>query len=174
MLVYIDLFEGHPAEALAAMAHLPQESSRLMGAAIAQYELRHTRESDEALDQLAARVDGPEGNLAYRIATVHSWRGERERAFERLSRLRPARSRAALGENRPALTQAPRRSALHCVPAEDETAGGLSGSERLEAGDAATQNSTCCRGPDGRASQEPVGARGARLTDQTAYTMSRN
>jgi hypothetical protein len=46
----------------------------------------HAQESKQALDALAAKVDGPEGNLAYRVASVHAWRGERDSAFEWLDR----------------------------------------------------------------------------------------
>ena len=86
MVVGIDLIEGHAIEALAVVEHLPRESDRLMFAAIAQYDLHRLRESDEALHQLVASVEGPDANVAYRIAQVHAWRGESEPAFEWLDR----------------------------------------------------------------------------------------
>jgi len=82
----IDLLDGHAAEALIAMQKSPHTASRLRGVAIAQHELHHAHESEEALHQLASMVEGPEGDIAYQVARVHAWRGERERAFEWLDR----------------------------------------------------------------------------------------
>src|SRR5438128_8925106 len=48
--------------------------------------LGHARESRQALDALAAKEGGPQGNIAYRVALVHAWRGERDSAFEWLER----------------------------------------------------------------------------------------
>ena len=85
-LAMIDLLEGHPANALPAMETVPQEADRLMGVAIAHYEMGHARDSQQALDALIKRADGPEGDTAYRIASVRAWRGERDGAFEWLDR----------------------------------------------------------------------------------------
>jgi tetratricopeptide (TPR) repeat protein len=85
-LAIIELLEGHAAEALAAMEKVPQEADRLMGVAMAQHDLGHAQKSQQAIDTLVAKADGPEGNIAYRLAAVHAWRGERDRAFEWLDR----------------------------------------------------------------------------------------
>jgi TolB-like protein len=85
-LAAIDLLEGHAAKALAAIGKLPGEGDRLMLVSIAQHEMGHARESQQALDALAAKVEGPEGNVAYRVSVVHAWRGERDSAFEWLER----------------------------------------------------------------------------------------
>jgi serine/threonine-protein kinase len=82
----IDLLDGHATEALIAMEKIPRTADRLLGVAIAQHDLGHAGESEEALRQLASMVDGPEGNIAYQIASVHAWRGERNEAFAWLDR----------------------------------------------------------------------------------------
>lgn len=84
-LALIDLLQGHAAEALAAMDKLPREADRLLGIAIAQHALGHTRESQDALDRLVARGQ-QESDLAYRVASIHAWRGDRDAAFEWLDR----------------------------------------------------------------------------------------
>jgi serine/threonine-protein kinase len=82
-LASIDLLDGRPARALQAFEKVPLGNDRLMSVAIAQHELGHARESQQALAALAAK---PEGDVAYRIAAVHAWRGERDAAFEWLER----------------------------------------------------------------------------------------
>jgi serine/threonine-protein kinase len=85
-LAVIDLLEGHAAKALAAIEKVPGEINRLMLVSIAQHEMGHAPESQQALDALAAKEEGPESNVAYRVAAVHAWRGERDCAFEWLDR----------------------------------------------------------------------------------------
>ncbi len=85
-LAAIDLLQGHAAKALVAIEKVPGEVDRLMLVSIAQHEMGHARESRQALDALAAKEEGPQGNVAYRIALVHAWRGERDSAFEWLER----------------------------------------------------------------------------------------
>jgi TolB-like protein/tetratricopeptide (TPR) repeat protein len=85
MLATIDLLEGHTVKALAAMEHL-HGSARLSGLAMAQYQASNTHESEKALRELTAMADAPEGGMAYRIAAVHAWRGERDAAFDWLDK----------------------------------------------------------------------------------------
>ena len=54
--------------------------------AVAQHDLGRARESQLALEALVAKVEGPESDIAYRIAAVRAWRGERDAAFEWLDR----------------------------------------------------------------------------------------
>ena len=84
-LAIVDLLEGHATRTLAAMEKLPREADRLMGSAIAQHDLGHAPESQRALDELVAKGEG-EPDIAYRIASVHGWRGERDSAFDWLDR----------------------------------------------------------------------------------------
>ena len=46
----------------------------------------HRALNRQAHDALAAKEEGPQGNVAYRVALVHAWRGERDSAFEWLER----------------------------------------------------------------------------------------
>jgi serine/threonine-protein kinase len=85
-LVQLDLLEAHPAKSLAAAEKLSSEVERLMFTSMAQHELGHPQESLRAMDALAAKADGPKGNVAYRVALVHAWRGEQDSAFEWLER----------------------------------------------------------------------------------------
>ena len=85
-LGFIDLLEGHPAKALALWENLTGKDRPVVSIAIAEYELGHERESQEALATLVARAEGPAGNSALRVAAVHAWRGERDLAFEWLDR----------------------------------------------------------------------------------------
>jgi serine/threonine-protein kinase len=79
----IFLVEGKPAEALALSQRSTNEVFRLAGAAEAQHDLGHEKESQQALDQFIAKW-GHGG--AYQIAQVLAWRGEKDRAFEWLER----------------------------------------------------------------------------------------
>jgi serine/threonine-protein kinase len=85
-LAAMDLLEGHPAKSLTAIEKVSGEVDRLMLISIAKHDMGHAQESQLALDALAAKADGPEGNVAYRVAVVHAWRGERDSAFEWLER----------------------------------------------------------------------------------------
>ena len=85
-LAAIDLLEGQAAKSLTAMGKVSGEVDRLMFISMAQHEMGHAQQSQQALDALAARAYGPEGNVAYRVAVVHVWRDERDSAFEWLER----------------------------------------------------------------------------------------
>jgi serine/threonine-protein kinase len=77
------LIEGKADEALAAFGRSTEEVFRLFGAAAAQFELGHSRESQQALDELIAK-HGHDG--AYQIAGVYAVRGDRDHAFAWLNR----------------------------------------------------------------------------------------
>src|SRR5882762_7320779 len=78
-LAEVELLEGQPAKALALVAKMPQQVDRLVFTAIAQHD-------EKALGTLRAMVDGPEGDVAYGVATVYGWWGDRDAAFEWLDR----------------------------------------------------------------------------------------
>ena len=79
------LIEGRPAEALQASQRSTAEVFRLFGAALANHDLGHPKESQQALDALIAKYsDGS----AYQIAELYAWRGDKDRAFSWLERAR--------------------------------------------------------------------------------------
>jgi hypothetical protein len=69
--------------ALAASQHSTDASLRLAGAALAQHDLGHSGESQQALDELIAAFGH---RAAYQIGEVYAWRGEKDRSFEWLQR----------------------------------------------------------------------------------------
>ena len=75
--------EGKPAEALKMYERSTSAAFRLIGAAIAQYDLGNTEESQRALDTLIA---GYSASAAYQIAAIYASRGEKDPAFEWLDR----------------------------------------------------------------------------------------
>jgi len=78
-LAEIELLEGQPAKALSLVAKMPQQVDRLVFTAIAQHD-------EKALETLRAMADGPEGDVAYGVATVYAFWGDRDAAFEWLDR----------------------------------------------------------------------------------------
>ena len=78
-LAEIELLEGQPAKALSLVAKMPQQVDRLVFTAIAQHD-------EKALGTLRAMADGPEGDVAYGVATVYAFWGDRDAAFEWLDR----------------------------------------------------------------------------------------
>lgn len=79
----VELLEGKPQRALSLFERCGEEVFRLQGVAIAQSDLKHAQASEKALDTLTARYAH---NSAFQIAQVHAWRGDRDRAFEWLTR----------------------------------------------------------------------------------------
>ncbi len=72
-----------PKSALAECRQELVDPSRLAGVAMAEHDLGHATESQEALDELIAKAAQI---AAYQIAEVYAWRGEREKAMEWLDR----------------------------------------------------------------------------------------
>ncbi len=72
-----------PMAALAEFRQEPVDPSRLTGVAMAEHDLGHATESQQALDELIAKAAQI---AAYQIAEVYAWRGEQEKAFEWLDR----------------------------------------------------------------------------------------
>ena len=79
----LELLEGRAQEALTVFRRIGPESIRQCGIAMSEHTLGHAKESQQALDELAAKHAL---NSADQIAEVYAWRGERERAFEWLQR----------------------------------------------------------------------------------------
>lgn len=77
----LELREGKATEALSTFRSISEEGLRLSGIAMAEHSLGHTRESQQALDQIIAK--GPQ---ALGLAEIYAWRGEKDKAFEWLDR----------------------------------------------------------------------------------------
>ena len=59
---------------------LNYEPLRLQGIALAEHTLGSAKESQQALDELIAKYE----QFSYWIALVYGWRGEKDKAFEKL------------------------------------------------------------------------------------------
>ena len=93
----VDLMEGQPEKALVRFARLSTEWCRLTGVALAQHDLGHQREAQQALDGLKATHAE---DAAYQIAQVYSKRGEKERAMDWLERAHRQRDAGMTGIKR--------------------------------------------------------------------------
>jgi len=72
-----------PKTALPEFRREPSDEFRMAGVAMAEHDLRHPTESQQALEELIAK---DARRSAYQIANVCAWRGERDKAFEWLDR----------------------------------------------------------------------------------------
>ncbi len=79
------LLQHDPQAALEQFRRTPMQYLQLTGVALAEHDLGHAAESEQALQTLITRFAG---TAAYQIAEVYSWRGDRERAFLWLERAR--------------------------------------------------------------------------------------
>jgi TolB-like protein len=82
------LLVGKPAAALAQTNGCSPGLWRLRGAALAEHDLGHSRESDAALSELTSQLASPS---PFQIAEVHAWRGEADLAFAWLEKALAAR-----------------------------------------------------------------------------------
>ncbi len=83
-LGFMELLEGHPAEALVTFRRIVHADwMMLTGVAVAEHSLGHAKESQAALEKLQA--DYAE-SAAYQIAEVYAWRGEKDLEFKWLER----------------------------------------------------------------------------------------
>jgi TolB-like protein len=82
------LLVGNPAAALARTNGCSPGLWRLRGTALAEHDLGHSREADEALSELTTQLAGPS---PFQIAEVHAWRGEADLAFAWLEKALVAR-----------------------------------------------------------------------------------
>jgi TolB-like protein/tetratricopeptide (TPR) repeat protein len=79
----VSVLQGKPAEALETFRRNPAEMYLQAGSALALHGLGRREESDAALRAVTERHGH---TMAYQIAQVHAWRGERDLAFEWLDR----------------------------------------------------------------------------------------
>jgi TolB-like protein/Flp pilus assembly protein TadD/tRNA A-37 threonylcarbamoyl transferase component Bud32 len=86
-LVYTEVLDGHPKEALAIVKSSQQEWVRLIGTALAEHSLGNEAASTTALKALIAGYGSTAG---YQVAQVFAWRGERDTAFDWLKKARMA------------------------------------------------------------------------------------
>jgi serine/threonine-protein kinase len=77
------LLEGKPSAALAASLRSTEPIFRLQGAALAEHDLGHPKESQRALEEVIARWPYA---AAFQIAEIYAWRGEKDAAFHWLER----------------------------------------------------------------------------------------
>jgi tetratricopeptide (TPR) repeat protein len=85
------LLERNPGASLVEFQRCNQLDWRLSGVAMAEHDLGHAGESQQALDELIAKYGQ---RWAYRVALVYAWRGEKDRAFEWLEHAYAQRARA--------------------------------------------------------------------------------
>jgi TolB-like protein/Tfp pilus assembly protein PilF len=83
MLGQVALAEGHFSDALAEFRKTAVPVWNLIGTAMAEHSLGHATASQAALEQLMAKFSK---TLAYQIAEVYGWRGEKDKALEWLER----------------------------------------------------------------------------------------
>ncbi len=82
-LAVSSILRGEPAAAVAESRSIGK-AERLLVIALAQHDLGHTGEAQQALDEFIAKRGH---NAAGEIAAVHAWWGDRDRAFEWLDRM---------------------------------------------------------------------------------------
>jgi serine/threonine protein kinase/tetratricopeptide (TPR) repeat protein len=84
-LAFTELFDGHPAEALARLKAHPEDWIREWGSALIEYGLGNKASARTAMEKFGA-ANGD--TAAYQVAQAHAWWGEPDAAFEWLDRAR--------------------------------------------------------------------------------------
>ena len=79
----LDLLQGRLAEAQAEFQKQSAEGNRRMGVAMVEHASGRDKQSQAALKKLIANNAG---DMAYQVADVYAWRGEKDKAFEWLER----------------------------------------------------------------------------------------
>jgi serine/threonine protein kinase/Tfp pilus assembly protein PilF len=79
----LDLLQGRLADAQTEFQKQGAEGNRRMGAAMVEHAGGRDKQSDAALREL---IDKNAGDMAYQVADVYAWRGEKDKAFEWLER----------------------------------------------------------------------------------------
>jgi hypothetical protein len=70
-------------EALAETQEIQDPEWQLLASGIVQYSLHHPQQSQQALDEL---IKSQASDMAYQIAQIYAWRGEKDQAFAWLDR----------------------------------------------------------------------------------------
>lgn len=78
------VLQGRTDESLALVEQMPADETRDHGLAIVQYAAGNSREADAALAALTAQANAPDADpyLKIRLAEVHAFRGDEERALQ--------------------------------------------------------------------------------------------
>jgi serine/threonine protein kinase/tetratricopeptide (TPR) repeat protein len=79
----LDLLQDRLAEAQTEFQKQGAEGNRRMGVAMVEHASGHEKQSQAALKELIAKNAG---DMAYQVADVYAWRGEKDKAFEWLER----------------------------------------------------------------------------------------
>jgi serine/threonine protein kinase/TolB-like protein len=79
----LDMLQGRLAEAQAEFQKQSADGNRRMGVAMVEHASGHDKQSQSALKELIAKNAG---DMAYQLADVYAWRGEKDKAFEWLER----------------------------------------------------------------------------------------
>ena len=79
----LDLLQGRLVEAQTEFQKQSTEANRRMGVAMVEYANGHDKQSQSALKDLIAKNAG---DMAYQVAEIYAWRGEKDKAFEWLER----------------------------------------------------------------------------------------
>jgi adenylate cyclase len=82
-LAIIDLLDGKPEQAWAALQQPARPGWRLLGTALVEHSLGHHEQSQQALDQTIAESAK---YAAYQIGEIYAWRGQKDQAFQWLER----------------------------------------------------------------------------------------
>jgi TolB-like protein len=77
------LHDGRLDEALAETREIQDPEWQLLASGIVQYSLHHPQQSQRALDEL---IKSQASDMAYQIAQIYAWRGEKDQAFAWLDR----------------------------------------------------------------------------------------
>jgi adenylate cyclase len=83
LLAMMELHEGRPDQALAETQQIREHDWQLYTTAIVQYSLHHSQQSQQALDEL---INTRAAEMAYQIAAIYAWRGDKDQAFVWLER----------------------------------------------------------------------------------------
>jgi serine/threonine-protein kinase len=82
-LALAELHDGRPDQALAETRKIQDREWQLLATGIVQYSLHRPQESQQALDEL---IKTQASDMAYQIAEIYAWRGDKDQAFAWLDR----------------------------------------------------------------------------------------
>jgi TolB-like protein len=82
-LAQVELHDGRLDQALAEARAVRERDWQLQTSAVIQYSLHHPQQSQQALDEL---INTNASEMAYQIAEIYAWRGDKDQAFAWLDR----------------------------------------------------------------------------------------